>query len=244
MSLTRGAVQSDLSGEVLKLIAGCLGISVEEPKHTPMIRVEAMGSGAIITSINLDENEYATIGYLQHIVANLKKVHNTMIGFTDGHGGPIIDEAARYLSSFPKNTVFVSYVKNAKCRFRNRMVYTNECQIYNKYGVPLCLCCYDEYNHNKFARYARDNGGPWEDYVHYTISNMARNEYPEDYVHLKHLSVQLERPSVPIEQLLFGASYTSSPRRKTSKSQPIVWYNKNKPVNDSRVQKRTKKSHR
>jgi len=159
MSLTRVAVHSDLSGEVLNLVARCLGISVEEPKHMPMIRVEAMGSGAIITSIKPNEN--TTILGLQHIVADFKNVHDTMIGFTDGHGGPIIDDYTLHLSSFPENTVFVSYVKSAKCRCIDEMICTGECQIYNEYGVPLCLRCYDIDDHIKFARYARDNGCPW-----------------------------------------------------------------------------------
>ena len=228
MSLTRVVAQFDLSSQVCKLMARCLGISVKEPKHIPMIRVEAMGSGAIITSISLDENEYATILYLQHIVANLIKVHNTMIGFTDGHGGPIIDDVTCYLSSFPENTVFVSYVKNAKCRFRNRMICTDECQIYNKYGVPLYLCCYDEDNHNKYP----------------SVLLERPSVLLERLVPIEYLSVPLERQSVPIEQLLFGASYTSSRSRKNSKSQQTAWYNNNKHVNDVHAQKRTKKSHR
>lgn len=159
MSLAHVAAQSGLSGEVLNLVARCLGISVEEPKHMPMIRVEAMGSGAVITSISPDE--HTTILDLQRIVADLKKVHNTMIGFMEGHGGPIIDDVTRRLSSFPENTVFVSYVKSAKCQCIDNMVCTNECQIYNEYGVPLCLRCYDIDDHIKFARYVRDNGCPW-----------------------------------------------------------------------------------
>jgi len=160
MSLARVVAQSGLSGEVLNLMARCLGINVEEPKHMPMIRVEAMGSGAIITSINPDE--HTTILDLRQCVADRENVHNTMIGFMEGHGGPIIDDYTLRLSSFPKNTVFVSYVKNAKCRFRNKLVCTGECQIYNEYGVPMRLRCYDRYDHIKFARWARANGRPWE----------------------------------------------------------------------------------
>jgi hypothetical protein len=243
MSHTRDTTQSDLFDEIVELMARCLGIIDEEPKHMPGIRVKAMGSGVIITLISPDEN--ATILDLQLIVADRKNVHNTMIGFTEGHGGPIIDDNSRYLSSFPENTVFVSYVKNAKCRFRNRLVCTGECQIYNEYGVPLCLCCYNvRGNHIKFARLAHDNRCPWEDYTYHTVSNIACNEHIEyPSVPRERQSVPLERPSVPIEQL-FGASYTSSRSRKTSKSQQTTWYNNNKPVNDVRIQKRTKKSHR
>lgn len=227
MSHTRGAVQSDLFDEIVELMARCLGIIDEEPKHMPGIRVKAMGSGVIITSISPDEN--ATILDLQLIVADRKNVHNTMIGFTEGHGGPIIDDNSRYLSSFPKNTIFVSYVKNAKCR-RRAIGCTDECEIYNEYDIPMCLRCYQACNRDLYR------------HVYMKQREPVLLEHP---VPIEYLYVPLKRPSVPIEQLLFGALYTSSHRRsKTSKSQQTAWYNNNKPVNDVRVQKRTKKAHR
>ena len=246
MSLTRVVAQSSLSSRVCKLMAEYLGISVEEPKHMPMIRVEAIGSGILITSIILDENENTKISDLQRIVANLKKVHNTMIGFTDGHGGPIIRSNSWHLSAFPENTVFVSYVKNAKCRCR-AIGCTDECEIYTEYGVPMCLNCYqvvcnrDLYRHvymkqRKLVRLERP--------IPIEYMKQRKLVLLERPILIEYLDVQLERPSVPIEQLLFGASYTSSRCRKTSKSQQTIWYNNNKPVNDVRVQKRTKKSHR
>ena len=244
MSLAHVVAQSGLSSRVCKLMAGYLGISVEEPKHMPMIRVESVGSGILITSISLDENEKTTFRDLQLIVANLKKVHNTMIGFTDGHGGPIIRSNSWYLSAFPENTVFVSYVKNAKCRCR-AIGCTDECQMYTEYGVPMCLNCYQVVcNRDLYRHVYMKQHKPvlLERHVYMKQRKPVLPERPP--IQIEYFDVQLERPSVPIEQLLFGASYTSSRCRKTSKSQQTIWYNNNKPVNDVRVQKRTKKSHR
>lgn len=221
-------------------MARCLGISVEEPKHMPMIRVESVGSGIRITSI-MDENKKTKISDLQRIVANLKKVHNTMIGFTEGHGGPIIRSNSWHLSAFPENTVFVSYVKSAKCRCR-AIGCSDECEIYNKYDIPMCLNCYQVVCNRDLYRHVYMKQRKLvllERHVYMKQRKLVLLERP---ILIEYLDVQLERPSVPIEQLLFGTSYTSSRCRKTSKSQQTIWYNNNKPVNDVRVQKRTKKS--
>ena len=117
MSLTHVVAHSGLSRQVCKLMARCLGIKNKEPKHVPRrlrtrtIRVEASGSGSFIMSVHAKND--MTVADLRQIVADFKSMHITMIGFTEGHGGSIIYDDSRQLRLFPKNMIFVSYVKSA-----------------------------------------------------------------------------------------------------------------------------------
>ena len=117
MSLARVVAKSGLSRQVCKLMARCLGIKNKEPKHVPRrlrtrtIRVETSGSGSFIMSVHAKND--MTVADLRQIVADFKSMHITMIGFTEGHGGSIIYDDSRQLRLFPKNMIFVSYVKSA-----------------------------------------------------------------------------------------------------------------------------------
>ena len=211
MSLARVVAQSGLSSRVCKLMAICLGIKNKEPKHVPRrlrtrtIRVETSGSGSFIMSVHAKND--MTVTDLRQIVADFKNMHITMIGFTEGHGGSIIYDDSRQLRLFPKNMIFVSYVKSA--------IYSPFWTSAFVYSTKTCLSS-----------------------MGITSSDFS----PTDAC--KSDTCNSEDVHQKIEQLLFGASYTSSRRRKTSKSQQTAWYNNHKSVKDVRVQKRTKKSHR
>ena len=254
MSLARVAVHSDLSGKVYKLMARCLGIKNKEPKHVPRrlrtrtIRVETSGSGSFIMSVHAKND--MTVTDLRQIVADFKNMHITMIGFTEGHGGSIIYDDSRQLRLFPKNMIFVSYVKSAKCVLASTDTCTGKCDLYTGYGIPVCMNCYTHrLPRASYMRYTSDeaiHSQFWTDrYKHlrnqYRAADIYKHEcllYFGSYLNDKCNSEDVHQN---IEQLLFGTSYTSS-RLKTSKSQQTAWYNDNKSVNDVRVQKRTKKS--
>ena len=257
MSLVRVVAQSGLSSRVCKIMARCLGVKNKEPKHVPRrlrtrtIRVETSGSGSFIMSVHAKND--MTVANLRQIVADFKNMHITMIGFTDGHGGSIIYDDSRQLRLFPKNMIFVSYVKSAKCMLTSADTCTGNCDLYIGYGIPVCMnCCDYSLQRASYMRYTPDeaiHSQFWTDRCKnlrnlYRAADVYKHEcllYFGSYLNDKCNSEDVHQN---IEQLLFGTSYTSSRRCKTSKSQQTTWYNNNKHVNNVRVQKRTKKSHR
>lgn len=251
MSLTCIAAQSDLSGRACKLMARCLNIKNKEPKHVPRrlrtrtIRVETSGSGSFIMSVHAKND--MTVADLLKIVADFKSMHITMMGFTEGHGGPIIYDDSRQLRLFPKNMIFVSYVKSAKCMLTSADTCTGNCDLYMGYGIPVCMnCCDYSLQRASYMRYTPDEAKHSQFWT--SASDYFKKSCLSSFGSYLNFSPtdawNSEDVHQNIEQLLFGTSYTSSRRCKTSKSQQTPWYNNNKHVNDSRVQKRTKKSHR
>jgi len=141
MSITTIAARFKLSGPVIQLIATCLDIYYPE-EYMPLIRVEAVGSGILI--LNVPRDLVQTVDELRRDIADIidksgELVHYTMIGLTEGHGGPIINTTNQILiDQYPDTMIFVMYYKTAKCTYCS-----NNCSRYNRYNNPICSECFE-----------------------------------------------------------------------------------------------------
>jgi hypothetical protein len=100
--MSLAAVFARLSNNVVKRIAMCIGINPKEPEFKHMIRVETLGSGAVIANIP------------------------SQIGFMAGHGGDKTHDILQ-IRDYPETTVFVMYVPCPICGDVGPICYICEC---------------------------------------------------------------------------------------------------------------------
>jgi hypothetical protein len=122
--MSLAAVFAQLSNNVAKRIAMCIGINPKEPEFKHMIRVETLGSGAVIANIIYKDN--MTIYDLRHKIAPIIHRHPSQIGFMAGHGGDKTYDIF-HIRDYPETTVFVMYISCSICGDFGPICYICEC---------------------------------------------------------------------------------------------------------------------
>lgn len=122
--MSLAAVFARLSNNVVKRIAMYIGINPKEPEFKHMIRVETLGSGAVIANIPYQDN--VTIYDLRHKIAPIICKHPSQIGFMAGHGGDKTYDIIQ-IRDYPETTIFVMYISCFICGDFGPICYICEC---------------------------------------------------------------------------------------------------------------------